>query len=568
MSARTVTIESYLDRPSGAPPIIKTDDEPKIEQYLDPVAAPPIAAPPPKLDDYVEPPAVNVASIPETDWIPAAGTAAPPVRATEPSGDNKNNPDDADSEPAKHKFSTTQINLPPEMADAVRGYGAKTIAPHDLAEDGREADPHVTVKYGLHADNAEELRRLLADERPVTVKLGKTSIFPAKEGADYDVVKVDVQSPGLYCLNKKISDALPHTDTHPEYVPHATLAYVRPGRGRWYAGDDALEGQTATLNSIVFSDKNGEQVEVPLNGNQSADITGGAPQIETKETPSDRNRDITNYLERPSVTSRAVEDANFKAARRAMKSLRKRPLFDVWNKAGLFLPDLEDASLSFAEREEVLGSRVISHVPLVRRSERAFNTFLNTLRASVADELYRTHPGLSKDELKTIAEGLNIMSGSGSLGPLNKYAADAAQVIFAPRLLASRIQAPFLLASKSPVMRREAARNLTSFVAANLGSLGLAKMAGASVELDPRSTDFLRARFGDTRIDLSAGMQSPSVTRHSSYWANARTWTRARSRMRLAPSSLKTSVAHGLPHRSASRLIWRPARMSRAIPSH
>jgi hypothetical protein len=59
------------------------------------------------------------------------------------------------------------------------------------------------------------------------------------------------------------------------------------------------------------------------------------------------------------------------------------------------------------------------------------------------------------------------------------------------------------------VVRREAARSLVSLVGANLGFLGLARMAGAKVELDPRSTDFMRARVGDTRIDLTGGFQAP-----------------------------------------------------------
>jgi hypothetical protein len=37
-----------------------------------------------------------------------------------------------------------------------------------------------------------------------------------------DVLKVDIDSPDLHRLNGKIAEALPNTDTHPEYKPHAT----------------------------------------------------------------------------------------------------------------------------------------------------------------------------------------------------------------------------------------------------------------------------------------------------------------------------------------------------------
>jgi hypothetical protein len=201
--------------------------------------------------------------------------------------------------------------------------------------------------------------------------------------------------------------------------------------------------------------------------------------------------------------------ASEKAARRAMDAIKNDSLYEVWRKAGLFLPDLEDARLTTAMREETMPSRFTKHIPLVRRSERAFNTFLNKLRFDVAKDLYQAHPDMDTEELKKVAQALNVMTGRGSLpGALEKHGADAAQILFAPRLLASRIQTPGLLFSRSRVVRREAARNLVAFTGANIGFLGLAKLSGADVELDPRSTDFLRARFGNTRVDLGAGYQS------------------------------------------------------------
>lgn len=124
--------------------------------------------------------------------------------------------------PEERKFSSTQLDLPPETASAIKAVGAK-IPDTDLAGDGRETAPHVTVKYGLHGSNPEAVRALLKDQPPITVTLGKTSVFPASESGNADVVKADVDSPALHALNKTIADALPNTDTHPEYVPHATI---------------------------------------------------------------------------------------------------------------------------------------------------------------------------------------------------------------------------------------------------------------------------------------------------------------------------------------------------------
>lgn len=147
---------------------------------------------------------------------------------------------------------------------------AAQIPDEDLAADGREADPHVTVKYGLHTPDPGAVRRVVQGFGPVTVTLGRTAYFAGgdasiQRGGDaYDVVYVEVLGDDVRFLNKLVSDSLPHTDTHPEYVPHVTLAYVRPGLGEKYAGRDAVEGLELTFTELDFADQEGAHTAVPL----------------------------------------------------------------------------------------------------------------------------------------------------------------------------------------------------------------------------------------------------------------------------------------------------------------
>ncbi|MCP9494545.1 MAG: 2'-5' RNA ligase family protein [Pyrinomonadaceae bacterium MAG19_C2-C3] len=182
--------------------------------------------------------------------------------------------DKSEEKPTKHDYSSTQVNLPQDVKEKVLR-ASRRIKTEDLASDGREDKPHITVRYGLQTNTSDEVRKALANVEPFTVRLGKTSIFPAKEGADYDVVKVDVESPELRAVNKLIADALPHTDTHPTYQPHVTLAYVKAGAGRKYANKPILEGTEMRFDSIAFSDKNGEMVAIPLGG-QDAKVNARA----------------------------------------------------------------------------------------------------------------------------------------------------------------------------------------------------------------------------------------------------------------------------------------------------
>lgn len=175
-------------------------------------------------------------------------------------------------------FSSTQFNL----ADAgySRSQGSPlpalqaltdSIADEDLAVDGREETPHITVKYGLHTNDAEDVRFVVDGFGVVVVRLGSVSIFPASESGKDDVVKVDVDGDDLRKLNALVASSLETTDAHPKYQPHITLAYVKPGTGKKYIGKSGLEGQQVSFSRLVFSDHDGRTTELNLMGSNTPD---------------------------------------------------------------------------------------------------------------------------------------------------------------------------------------------------------------------------------------------------------------------------------------------------------
>ncbi len=183
--------------------------------------------------------------------------------------------------PGPHKFSSTQFNIADcgysrsqgSPLDAIKAM-AQQIAESDLTGDGRETDYHVTIKYGLHTQNAEQVAALVEGFGPVKITLGKTSIFPAKEataqrgGDQYDVVKIDVSGNDLVQLNRLISENLECTDTFPDYKPHITLSYVSPGAGEQYAGLDDVDGMEVNCVVLVFSSSEGDKTGIDLTRNR------------------------------------------------------------------------------------------------------------------------------------------------------------------------------------------------------------------------------------------------------------------------------------------------------------
>ena len=157
-----------------------------------------------------------------------------------------------------HKFSSVQIELTGKVSEKLLAMAAR-IGDEDLAPKGRETEPHVTVRWGLHQDSAP--RALLEQWAPITMTFGQTSVF---EGEEFDVIKVDVVSPQLLALNAELA-SLPNTETH-KYSPHATLAYVKPGLGRKYSGMTDLDGVSFEAAEVVFSDTEDARSVVHLTG--------------------------------------------------------------------------------------------------------------------------------------------------------------------------------------------------------------------------------------------------------------------------------------------------------------
>lgn len=162
------------------------------------------------------------------------------------------------------KFSSTQVNLSFEDAERVKQISLALIPDDELdPEEGREDRAHVTIKYGIHAEDPYDVAKALEGIGPVRAIIGKISIFDTNP--DYDVVKFDVQSTDLKKLNKVIAEATEVTDTQPSYSPHLTLAYVKKGFGQKYVGmTTELTGLHLEFGYVLFSSRNGSETEILL----------------------------------------------------------------------------------------------------------------------------------------------------------------------------------------------------------------------------------------------------------------------------------------------------------------
>ena len=201
-----------------------------------------------------------------------------------------------------------------------------------------------------------------------------------------------------------------------------------------------------------------------------------------------------------------------RSAKAVARLLRMRQNYPLYGKSGLHLAD------SGKEAEEVFKAVFAKKIPGVNMSERAYNAYLNSVRADCFDSLLEALKATGKSqvtqaEMKAIANYINVATGRGSIGAAEKYAKELSTVFFAPKLTASRWQFLFAepLYQGTARSRMILAGEYGKYLAGLTALYGLAKMSGAEVTWNPQSTDFGKIRYGENRIDPLSGLGKHAV---------------------------------------------------------
>ena len=145
---------------------------------------------------------------------------------------------------------------------------------------GKEANPHVTVMYGLSPIEETRVKELLNKvPKKIVAELGKISKF-SNADTPYDVLKIEVKSPHLNKIHEMIRKNFENNYKWPQYNPHVTLAYVKKGTCNEYVGNKTFEGMKVMFETFMYSNGIRElNHAVPMKEyyvGQSAGYGGGA----------------------------------------------------------------------------------------------------------------------------------------------------------------------------------------------------------------------------------------------------------------------------------------------------
>lgn len=156
-------------------------------------------------------------------------------------------------------------------------------------------------------------------------------------------------------------------------------------------------------------------------------------------------------------------------------------------------------------------------------SSRSFEAYTLKMRADMFKKFYKQFEaeGLNNPESnKTIARAVNTNTGTSGIGDLERSKSAMFALnegLFAPRFNLSRIKTytqvldPRNYQNVPKSFRLEALKSLLGVVSTGVAMGQLAKFGGAEVVTDPSSSDFLKIKIGNTRIDPFRGLQQYPV---------------------------------------------------------
>ncbi len=184
--------------------------------------------------------------------------------------------DDFLAEAAGHRFGCAMLTFDLPVLGQLRAAIDEDdlhVDPQDPGKFGFESEPHVTVLYGvknLHdipdvTDRLTVLRDIATGRK---IRLHGVSAFKNER---FDVLKYSAEGPGnefLLEMNSYMAGSVEWENEHPDYVPHCTIAYLRPGESDKYIqqlNGGGLGEVEVTPKFVLYSRPDGQKTYLFVN---------------------------------------------------------------------------------------------------------------------------------------------------------------------------------------------------------------------------------------------------------------------------------------------------------------
>lgn len=318
---------------------------------------------------------------------------------------------------------------------------------------------------------------------------------------------------------------------NPQAPTAADVNYIRTFFNKNYGegtGDAFAEGiQKALQEGRDWKDVAAEVAGLPRALMATGDLSGGFRQAMPLGTRFPKLWANANKMSVEWAMNPTKYDA-------AMKEIADSPAYQlIADKMGVDL-----TGVGAVQDEAFIAAGLAERIPVanvpIKAADRAYTGVLTKLRYDVANNIIEKAGGIDQfmkniDEIygegdkaskamRAWGEVINTFTGRGGKkgGLLDSHMRTLSTGLFAPRLWAANIQrlnpAWYIrLAKTNPEAAKLAIQSQGTFLAMAGTVLGLASAAGAQVGMDPRSADFGKIKYGNTRYDILGGQQQNIV---------------------------------------------------------
>lgn len=167
-----------------------------------------------------------------------------------------------------YKYSCAMLNLSDIISDSIKKWALDNVPDDclyinlDDGIEGYEDMPHVTIKYGLHDADPDNLSRIASGFGFIDLTLSTIDVF--NTNPNFDVLKINIVSNKLMQLNKLICDNMHYTDKFSEYIPHATIAYIKKGTCLNLINCSVFDKLNDVIDEIYFTSRSGDEYFIKL----------------------------------------------------------------------------------------------------------------------------------------------------------------------------------------------------------------------------------------------------------------------------------------------------------------
>lgn len=396
---------------------------------------------------------------------------------------------------------------------------------------GRER-PVSPIDYTIPAEAMPELRGKAQPPNIVQkmASLGRTpsspveiaklrAEFPGMSKADFDGAMAKLNEEGRIALQRhdhpaslKEADRANMVQIGKDYFTAATFR-ERPGQVMGM-GLGALQPLMTKQNLKRAGAEAVDLINLPRALMASADLSAPLRQGAILTLPP------TQWGRASKAGLRMFQALSTKHFEKISEQINTHPDAETGRKAKLYIST--DKTEGLRKSEEDFLSRWADKIPIVKQSQQAYQTYLDSLRMDtfakykrVIDKTKGLSPEQRDSAYKAAAEWINTATGRGTLGKTFESGMPLlSKVAFAPRYTASRVQilnpVTYAKNASTPAGRAVLKQQMTDvvqFAGVVSATLAIAKAAGAEVGTDPEDSDFLKIKVGNVRYDTLAGLQ-------------------------------------------------------------